>query len=178
MHTAARQKGFTIVELLIVIVVIGILAAITIVAFNGIQERANTTKRESEARTLLNAIKAARINKDTPLMNITGSTYSIGQCISTTSNPGALEPKDLPKTHACWVRYYANLEAIGTAAGINLSALRAGDTVGNPYMWDENEGEGVSPPPECRNDGGIRYFTGSGVSNTEAAAIPKYLPVC
>ena len=32
-------RGFTIVELLIVIVVIGILAAITIVAYNGIQER-------------------------------------------------------------------------------------------------------------------------------------------
>ena len=38
--TAPDQKGFTIVELLIVIVVIGILAAITIVAYNGIQERA------------------------------------------------------------------------------------------------------------------------------------------
>lgn len=36
-------KGFTIVELLIVIVVIGILAAITIVAYNGIQERARAT---------------------------------------------------------------------------------------------------------------------------------------
>lgn len=35
-----KQTGFTIVELLIVIVVIGILAAITIVAYNGIQQRA------------------------------------------------------------------------------------------------------------------------------------------
>jgi prepilin-type N-terminal cleavage/methylation domain-containing protein len=35
-----RQQGFTIVELLIVIVVIAILAAITIVAYNGIQNRA------------------------------------------------------------------------------------------------------------------------------------------
>jgi general secretion pathway protein G len=35
-----RQTGFTIVELLIVIVVIGILAAITIVAYNGVQDRA------------------------------------------------------------------------------------------------------------------------------------------
>ena len=34
------KSGFTIVELLIVIVVIGILAAITIVAYNGIQSRA------------------------------------------------------------------------------------------------------------------------------------------
>jgi len=36
-----RQSGFTIVELLIVIVVIGILAAITIVSFNGAQNKAN-----------------------------------------------------------------------------------------------------------------------------------------
>lgn len=39
----ASQSGFTIVELLIVIVVIGILAAITIVAYNGIQERARAS---------------------------------------------------------------------------------------------------------------------------------------
>ena len=35
-----KVRGFTIVELLIVIVVIAILASITIVAFNGIQARA------------------------------------------------------------------------------------------------------------------------------------------
>ncbi len=35
-----NKDGFTIVELLIVIVIIGILASITIVAFNGIQNRA------------------------------------------------------------------------------------------------------------------------------------------
>ncbi len=43
-HWASKQKGFTIVELLIVIVVIAILAAISIVAFNGIQERARNTQ--------------------------------------------------------------------------------------------------------------------------------------
>ncbi|HET8884141.1 MAG TPA: prepilin-type N-terminal cleavage/methylation domain-containing protein [Candidatus Saccharimonadales bacterium] len=40
MFTLRKQTGFTIVELLIVIVVIGILAAITIVAYNGIRQRA------------------------------------------------------------------------------------------------------------------------------------------
>lgn len=37
-------RGFTIVELLIVMVVIGVLAAITVVAFNGIQARAENAK--------------------------------------------------------------------------------------------------------------------------------------
>lgn len=41
-------KGFTIVELLIVIVVIGILAAITIVAFNGIQNRGHDTSVQTD----------------------------------------------------------------------------------------------------------------------------------
>lgn len=54
MQRGQKQKGFTIVELLIVIVVIGILAAITIVAYNGIQERARMSSAvafESQFRT-------------------------------------------------------------------------------------------------------------------------------
>lgn len=50
--TFKRQQGFTIVELLIVIVVIGILAAITIVAFNGVQNRANDTTVKSDLKNL------------------------------------------------------------------------------------------------------------------------------
>lgn len=44
------KSGFTIIELLIVIVVIGILAAITITAFTGIQARADTASRMSELK--------------------------------------------------------------------------------------------------------------------------------
>ena len=42
-----KLSGFTIVELLIVIVIIGILAAITIVAYNGIQDRARVSSVSS-----------------------------------------------------------------------------------------------------------------------------------
>jgi prepilin-type N-terminal cleavage/methylation domain-containing protein len=47
------RNGFTIVELLIVIVVIGILAAITIVSFNGITERARIAKAQSFEHSLI-----------------------------------------------------------------------------------------------------------------------------
>lgn len=43
-----RMRGFTIVELLVVIVVIAILASITIVAYSGIRERAINTAHLSE----------------------------------------------------------------------------------------------------------------------------------
>lgn len=48
MNKTVSKPGFTIVELLIVIVVIGILAAITIVAYNGVQSRTNDTSVKSD----------------------------------------------------------------------------------------------------------------------------------
>lgn len=49
--------GFTIVELLIVIVVIAILAAITIVVYNGIQNRGKSAKTTSAIATYVKALK-------------------------------------------------------------------------------------------------------------------------
>jgi prepilin-type N-terminal cleavage/methylation domain-containing protein len=51
------HHGFTIVELLIVIVVIGILAAITLVAYGGIQERARFSSMRSDLASMNKAIR-------------------------------------------------------------------------------------------------------------------------
>lgn len=58
MQKFKNEQGFTIVELLIVIVVIAILAAITIVAYNGIQGRARDSSADSMAATLSKKAKA------------------------------------------------------------------------------------------------------------------------
>lgn len=60
LQTLKDQKGFTIVELLIVIVVIGILAAITIVAFNGIQDRARNTTAKEAATNISKKLQVAQ----------------------------------------------------------------------------------------------------------------------
>ena len=53
-----KSKGFTIVELLIVVVVIAILAAITIVAYNGITERSRASQAQSNLSQALKKIKS------------------------------------------------------------------------------------------------------------------------
>jgi prepilin-type N-terminal cleavage/methylation domain-containing protein len=56
-----KQSGFTIVELLIVIVVIGILAAISIVAYNGIQDRAEASKTAAAIQAYKKALQLYKI---------------------------------------------------------------------------------------------------------------------
>lgn len=50
------RRGFTIVELLVVIVVIGILATITVVAYNGTQARARDATRIDRLTTIAQAL--------------------------------------------------------------------------------------------------------------------------
>jgi len=70
-----KQKGFTIVELLIVIVVIGVLAAIIVVAYNGIQDRSINAASKSAANQVEKLIRSyATINPTHPY---TGRTCAV-----------------------------------------------------------------------------------------------------
>lgn len=53
-----RNKGFTIVELLIVIVVIGILALLVVTTYGGIQQKARNSARQSDIQAIQTQVEA------------------------------------------------------------------------------------------------------------------------
>jgi|TARA_B100001245_G_scaffold9298_1_gene6416 prepilin-type N-terminal cleavage/methylation domain-containing protein len=72
-----KQKGFTIVELLIVVVVIGILAAIVIVAYNGITTSANRVMVASEAKQWVKLFELYRAQNGS-LPSLANGNYCLG----------------------------------------------------------------------------------------------------
>lgn len=57
-----KQSGFTIVELLIVIVIIGILATLVIVTFSGVQQKARDSERKTDINAVANVLEAFYAN--------------------------------------------------------------------------------------------------------------------
>lgn len=71
-------RGFTIVELLIVIVVIAVLATIAVTTYNGIQNRAHNSARLSQLKDWVKIFEMYRtLNGDYPAMTI-GNSYCLG----------------------------------------------------------------------------------------------------
>ena len=78
----SERRGFTIVELLIVIVVIAVLASITVVAFNGIQDRAKASKVNAAIDSYIKLLEMYKVDNGSypdvtmdhnPGYNVTGT---------------------------------------------------------------------------------------------------------
>lgn len=106
-------KAFTIVELLIVIVVIGILAAITIVSYNGITNKANTAASSNAANSV---VAKAEVYK--------GMTGDYPASLSVLTGLATTHPANLPTSAAT----YSNF---GQATITNLTTGMSAPT--SPY---------------------------------------------
>lgn len=141
---STRAKGFTIIELLIAIVVLGILAGLAVTSYGAAQQRAKIAKARSDVNALERTLRSAQAaNGIEAIRYISGSAWTMQNCID-----GSIL-KNLPQTHDCWVKYHNLLDQIQPLAGVNLDAYRKGDPWGSPYLIDENEMEVEESDPGC-----------------------------
>jgi prepilin-type N-terminal cleavage/methylation domain-containing protein len=76
------QKGFSLIELMIVIAIIGVLAAIAIPQFDAYRKRSFDSAAKADARNLATAVEAYYVDLNTyvtSLASLTGSSYAFMQ---------------------------------------------------------------------------------------------------
>lgn len=95
-----KQHAFTIVELLIVIVIIAILAAITIVAFNGVQDRARSSAAASSSTQAAKRIKLWQVDNE----NVTPTCSKFYELVTGTTSGAPANPTP-PATGPCSFTY-------------------------------------------------------------------------
>lgn len=82
-------SGFTIIELLIVIIVIGIIASISVISYNGVQTRTNNANRAAQLQAWQSVFERYKAKKGVlPLATTTNGT---GFCLGTTGFPNGYD---------------------------------------------------------------------------------------
>ncbi len=81
-----NKKGFTLVELLIVVSIIGVLTTLLMANFIGVRQRARDAQRKSDLRQIQSALELYRADQGSyPTTSSLSGPNSVGNCDSGTS---------------------------------------------------------------------------------------------
>ena len=113
-----ESRGFTIVELLVVIVVIGILAAITLVSYTGVTSKANTVTNKHNADNVRRAAQIVYTNTGVfPATSATSATVITNLNASDAKIPSSLTVTNGAVTSGTAITYVLKVTG-STATGI------------------------------------------------------------
>ncbi len=124
-----EKKGFTFIEILVVTVLIGVLAAIGIVSFSGINKKARDGKRKSDVEQIRSALEMYR--SDNGYYPTTGSLVS---GISPGTDPYINDMPETPETGDCTTgsNSYENCYEASPTGCDNTSTYCYGYEIGIP----------------------------------------------
>ncbi len=136
-------KAFTLIELLIVIVIIGILATALIPRIKGMQDKARYMRVEKDFQDLKTVIFMAQSNTQQTLGQMMWHYWWYGGACGAWDLSDNVSLRNLPANHACRNTRRSLLRKIEVNAWMNSWALATIETDPwwNPYYYDLNEGE-------------------------------------
>ena len=123
MHKNTSKKGFTLVEIMIVVVIIGLLAAMAIPAFQRVRQNSRVSAMDNDARQLASAAQQYMLEN-----SVTTVTVVYNSTTGTVGSPLSVYVKQLGAGYTD-----LNSDALTVDGTFNFNHPQSGITAGRTY---------------------------------------------